>query len=69
MFYRIIDKRDEYTATAYTKEEAITNAINHCIIEGLQVLSFSDIENCPLIVYVDPDDYSAQDISIYPIEV
>ena len=69
MFYRIIDVRDDFAKTAYCKEEAIAIAINHCVIEGLQVVSYSDIEDCPLLIYIDPDDNSTQEIKIFPINV
>ena len=62
-----VDKKDNYREGAYTEQEALVNAINHCITEGLTVISIDKIEDSITIVYIDPDDNTAEDIAIYPI--
>lgn len=66
--YTIYDRKDDYRATFYSKEEALAGAINHCVTEGLYVDSvLSEIEGSFAIIYIDPDDNSSQEIAIYQI--
>lgn len=67
--YTIYDQKDDYRATFYSKEEALTAAINHCVTEGLYVNSIlSEIEESFTILYIDPDDNTLQEIAIYKID-
>ncbi len=69
MFYKVLDKKDDYCVTCFSKEEALTNAINHCVTEGLQVYDVTnEIENSFSIIYIDPDDNQPETIHIYAIE-
>lgn len=66
--YTVYDRKDEYRATFYSKEEAFSAAINHCVTEGLYVNNvLSDIEDSFTIIYIDPDDNSPQEIAIYKV--
>lgn len=65
--FRIIDEYDDFAVTVYTKEEAMVQAINHCITEGLTVISFTEINNEPHIVYLDPDNNMSRDINIFQV--
>jgi len=68
--FMINDRKDEYTACAYTIEEGLVNAINHCVTEGLMIVSLDRIiEDEITIIYTDPDDGNNYDIAIYPIEI
>lgn len=64
------DKKDAYFVGSYTIEEALVNAINHCVIEGLMIVSIdSIIENEISIIYIDPDDGNSYDIAIYKQQI
>ena len=68
LMYTIYDRKDDYRATFYSKEEALAAAINHCVTEGLFVDSvLSEIEGSFAIIYIDPDDNSSQEIAIYQV--
>lgn len=68
MFYTVVDYKDDYRATFYTKEEALTNAINHCVTEGLYVNNIlTEIDGSFTIIYIDPDDNTTQEIAIYQV--
>ena len=63
MFYK------DYCTTCLSKEEALANAINHCVTEGLHVYDVTnEIENSFSIIYIDPDDNQSEVIHIYAIE-
>lgn len=67
--YTVYDRKDDYRATFYTKEEALAAAINHCVTEGLYVNNvFPEIEDSSTILYTDPDDNTLQEIAIYKID-
>lgn len=62
------DQKDDYRIVSYTIEEAMTNAINHCVTEGLMVISIDSIvKNEITIIYTDPDDGNPYDIAIYEV--
>jgi hypothetical protein len=56
MKYTIIDYKDRYEAFANTKGQAMANAINHCVAEGLTVAHVQYNGGTTIIWYIDPDD-------------
>ena len=69
--YKVKDKKDDYCKTFYDRAEALTDAINHCITEGLfvnHILEGTEDDSLT-IVYIDPDDNSPEEIAIYPIKI
>jgi len=68
--YTVYDRKDDYREGFFSKGEALTAAINHCVTEGLfvqTILTEIDDEDSFTITYIDPDDDTAQEIQVFKV--